>query len=828
MANRSQVLIGCILVAAFLSYAAEFSGVVVDKESGEPVEGVLVSAGYSLNTTKTDARGQFSLSTSGSSPVADRSRSSFMPSVRWNFARRVLDLSEAVNVESVGLFSLSGRSVYRGGIPRSRKITLPSLSEGVYMLSLADASGNRTVSRVVFAANSGSQSLRVASTGTMSRRAETPSDTSYNLLFRHDSYYPFDLPVAGSVSGMRIKLDADERSYVFDTSRIHTYRFTVSSSDSLYLETYGHREEYVPAQMQFEDEQIGEVGLRYKGSEYSIPNCFDTVNHVRLIEKEVCKKISLKVKFKEYDLDKRLYGMKRLNLHSMSADQSKMHDMISYELFRKMGVHCPRAAYANVIVNDRNLGLFVAVENIDGRFTDSRWPVYGDGNLYKEVWPTNRSESAFLDAMKTNDNPEDNPDVSKMLTISEAIESSTEKNFIQNLSPYVDFDHLLRYIVVDRAIKNWDGIMGWYTDARGRWAGNHNFFIYEEEDPGEKFWLIPWDMDNTLWGSDPYMDDAEVPNWNEDVEDCEPMPVWGGTNYVYPPCYDKFTRLLAKVFWDRFVEFGEKFLDQHFQPQQLRDRVDAYSELVAPVIAEDPVVSQSDWQNAVDQLKNDFTYLHEDFSDHLRNIKPEADTTGYLDPFPYRSNLHPEVLNNFEFTPGDISDWSHTYSSENSTTSIEHSTQTPLYGTADVLFSFELVPSGSSSGWSEWSGFGLTFPSSTDLSALKEIQVMIASDVSRDVRISIQSDLYEEREVQQDYGWDVQTSPEARTAIMSLSRIDYPSWGDPDNPDIKDEVLQEVTGVVFAPGGRFDEYGDLIVNPDTGHLRVDNIRFVYE
>lgn len=830
MKNRLPSIAGCILITVAAVYAADFSGVVVDGQSGDPVEGVLVSVGHSQNYIRTDAQGRFDLSTSGSSPVLGGARSVSVPEVHWNFRRRMLDLTGAQGVVSVGLFSLDGRCVHESSVPPARKVAFPSIAEGIYILKLAGASGERSISRVIFSGNTGSQSLRVAKFGKASRsaRAATAEPASYRLIFRHDNYYPYDLPLPGSASGMNIKLNADERSLVFDKTKVRTYRFTISSSDSLYLETYGHRETYVPADMQFEDEPVGTVGLRYKGSAYSIPNCFDMVNNVRLIEKEVCRKISFKVKFSEYDPDKRFYKMKRLNLHSMSADQTKMHDMLSYELYRNMGIYSPRTSYVNVIVNGTNLGLFVAVEDIDGRFTDSRWPAYGDGNLYKEAWPQGWPEDQLIEALETNDDPEDNPDVSGMMEFYRAIESSTDGTFVEKVSPFVDFDYMLRYIAVDRAIKNWDGIMGWYTDRNGYWAGNHNFHFYEEENPGGRFWLIPWDLDNTLWLTDPYMEDAGVPNWNEEVSDPEPMPVWGGTSYVYPPCYDKFTRLLAKSFWDEFVSIGDKFLEEHFQPEQLCDKVDVYSQLISPVVAADPVLSHEDWQDAVNDLKSDFTFLYDDFSDHLRKIKDEADTTGYLDPFPYDGTLRSDVLNNFEFTPVDISDWSYTYSSINSTTSLEHSTESPLYGTADVLFSFELVPSGSSSGWSEWSGFGFSFLGATDLSTSTEIQVSLSSDVGRNVRITIQSDLYEEMGALEDYGWDVQVSPEVKTVILKISRMGYPSWGDPNNPDIKHEVLREATGLAFAPSGRFDALGDLIVNPDIGYLRVDNIRFVHE
>ncbi len=815
-----------IIATALGVYAADFSGTVVDAKSGLAVEGVLVSAGYTEFNTRTDSQGKFFLSTSASSPAINSVKHGPESLIKWNSRLRRLELPQTSGLTEASIYALSGRCLLNCNLISSRSIQLNNTPPGIYLLKLKGNDGVRASVKLILSKHSATFKANIAARNSLQTRT-ADAQSPVQLIFRHDAYYPFNLSVPGSVENITINLNADERSFVFDQTKIRSYHFTLSGADSLFLEQYGYRETYVPAQMQFEDQTIGTVGFRYKGSPYSIPNCFDSTSHRRLIEKEVCRKISFKVKFTEYDPDKRFYSMKRLNLHSMSADATKMHDMLSYELFREMGIFAPRTSYAKVYVNNTYVGLFVAVEDVDGRFTKARWPVYGDGNLYKETWPAPRTRSYFLNGLVTNDKPADNPDVSRMIGFYKAIDTSTAESFSRNLSSLVDFDYLLRYFAVDRAIKNWDGIMSFY--GSGNWASNHNFFLYEEENSGGKFWLIPWDLDNTLWATDPYIESAGLPNWNEPSSTCAGYPVWGGSSFVTPPNCDRFIKLTAQLYWNRFVQHGEQFLEKFFQPETLCKKVDAHSQLIDKALQDDPVVSYSNWLNEVSSLKDDFSILKTSFYNHLHGIKPQADTSGYLEHYPFNSHLRDNLLNNFEFAPAaSVSGWTYTYASLNSTVSLEHSTKDPLFGTADIHFSFELLPSGSTQPWSEWCGFGMNLRDVTDLTNLKEIQLSLKSDVQRTITISIKSDVYADYSVKEDYIWSVDALPEIKTVILPVDRLGYPTWGNPDNPDIFDEVMSQVSGLAFAPSARFDGAGDLSVNPDVGFLRVDNIRFVFK
>jgi hypothetical protein len=95
----------------------------------------------------------------------------------------------------------------------------------------------------------------------------------------------------------------------------------------------------------------------------------------------------------------------------MSYDDTKLRERLSYSLFNDFGVNTARTTYARLIINDEPPLLVLAVEAIDGRYTECRYPEAGDGDLFKELWPRpGMAEAAVLEALRTNDDPDDDPD----------------------------------------------------------------------------------------------------------------------------------------------------------------------------------------------------------------------------------------------------------------------------------------------------------------------------------------------------------------------------------------------------------------------------------
>jgi len=604
-----------VLICAFFAAAREYSGVVVNK-IGNPIEGVFVSVGHSEFYTRTDQAGKFNIA-NATTAVSERSVSKAEPQMaRLNFRGRALDLNSAPTVTSVSVYSVNGKRVFNSRIPPSRVVGLPGLATGAYLLELRGEHGALYRTQIVLA-NQSSVSFTLGSAPASPRLAKSAQSMAVSelLIFRHDDYLPRDSAMTGSNTNMRVELKSDERSFVFDQSKIREYRFTIGADSLRYMNTYGYREEFIPAELNFEGANIGKIGIRYKGSDYTLPRCFfPNGDTTRGTPNKTCAKISYKMKFTQYDPEKRFYGLKKLNLHAFAADGTKMHEMLSYELFRDMGIHAPRTSYANVYINNNLIGLFLAVEEIDGRFTKSRWPDYGDGNLYKEVWPRTADAKYYLDGLKTNDDPEDNPNVQKMVSYYNAINSSSEQSFVQNLSSYMDFDYLLRYLAVDVAIKNWDGLRSWYWDNKKNQGNNHNYFFYEEEaeKPNGKTWIIPWDMDQALTSRDNYFDGGgggypgfggqPLPQWNVPTANCGAQSV-AGNSFVPPNC-DKLTKLTAANFWSRYVQLGDLFLRDVFVSQRLNDKISKHQSLINNAVQQDPNINQGTWSSDVNSLKN--------------------------------------------------------------------------------------------------------------------------------------------------------------------------------------------------------------------------------
>lgn len=379
---------------------------------------------------------------------------------------------------------------------------------------------------------------------------------------------------------------------VFDESVVRTYELTVAEEDWTWLNENARREQYVPASLSFEGRTFADAAVRYKGSFGALRFCFDRQGN------QTCDKLSLKLKFNEYNASGRFFGLQRLNLHSMESDPTKMHDALSYGLFRAAGVPAPRTAFARVVVNGELIGLFAVVEQIDEEFISQAFPDAGQGTLYKEVWPEHSTVEPYEAAIVTGPAGE----AGAMVRFAEAIQAAGDDEFLATLDEWTDLDTFMNYLAVDRLIDNWDGIVGWYC-LPGRPCFNHNYFWYEEAF-ADRVWLIPWDLDHTFEFPSPIRSRYGMPDWDAEPA-CGTVPVFLGIP-GRPPACDKFLRQLSTVGWDGYAEASRELLEGPFSVETLQTRIDELSALISDAVAEDPNgPAYAVWELRVEQLKKD-------------------------------------------------------------------------------------------------------------------------------------------------------------------------------------------------------------------------------
>ena len=451
---------------------------------------------------------------------------------------------------------------------------------------------------------------------------------------------------------------ADIGAKVFDQDQVQSYYLTLSEAEyarltdlhTLLLNPYTVNEDrYVQAALRVGDVELPAIGIRYKGN-YSIWGCVDfaTGQRVKRVEPffgnvDVCQRFSLKLDINRYDDSLRVDGLKKLNLHAMAADASKMRERLGYSLFRDSGLPAPRAAHARVYINGVYQGLFVAVEEVDGRFTANRFPEAGDGNLYRDVWPTPELDTSTVQkALRTNDDP-NVMNVSDFLAMRDAVAASTDADFASRLAPFVDFDQLARYIVVDRAIANFDGPLAFYFGI-GWGPSNANYYWYDVG--GGRFTLIPWDFDKTFLYPEPnfWSDNAPngknvVPNWNVITDGCKGYTCWfdaittsnGVTRSdsygVKAIACDPFLRRLRTLIYDRQKAMADAFLAGPFSASSVDAKLPAWRSQVAAAVKEDPLMDSTQWQGAVDDLRATLPKLRSNLELMMNGLIQESDTT---------------------------------------------------------------------------------------------------------------------------------------------------------------------------------------------------------
>lgn len=385
----------------------------------------------------------------------------------------------------------------------------------------------------------------------------------------------------------------DEAAPVFAQDALHTYELTIAPDDLAAIDAAPADEVYVPARFSFDGEQL-DVGVRYKGSVGAFgPPCTD--GGVLSTDGAKAGKCSVKVSFHWAVSGQRFRGLKKLNFHSLNSDESLMRDRLGYSLFREFGLPAPRSVHARLIVNGELEGLFAVVEQVDGRFTRSRFTEGGLGNLYKEIWPYHADEAAYLAALETNE--DEDPSVDKMLRFTEDIGRGVE-----GMEAWLDVEQTIKYVAADRIIINDDGIFHWWCPQGGQGNnpgtfGNHNYYWYEAENAA-RFWLIAWDFDHS------FTDNALLrvdPEWRQSGScscllrlqspaSCDPMIALWGTHWS-----------------DRYENAVDEFLAGPFAANDIEAKLSAWEAQIAPAVAEaegiNASVSVDDWQGALDTLR---------------------------------------------------------------------------------------------------------------------------------------------------------------------------------------------------------------------------------
>lgn len=403
-----------------------------------------------------------------------------------------------------------------------------------------------------------------------------------------------------------------------DDGPLPTVSIELAPEDLASLDAAPLAETYVQGAVVVDGQRFDAVGVRFKGSVGAWFDCTEESTAWNPFDAggaRTCPKLSMKLDFDRYQPDSRLSGLKKVNLHSMNNDPSLFRERLAYGLFAAAGVPSPRTAWVRVERNGDLMGLFLLVEQIDGTFTDSRF-ADGDGNLYKEVWPTAGPHQPRTDAeralagLRTN---EDDPDVSvdRFLVAGQALGAESLQDRAEALTDWTSIDHVTRYLAVDRLIRADDGPTHFYClDDDG--CANHNFYVYMEEHT-DRFWFVPWDLDHAFTLVDqPALDIDSFVHvrypWDDTTVACEPSPSSIPFFQQLPPACDPLIGTVAELARDRVTAVQHELVLGAFSAAVVDEQFERWERRIRPFVEEaadhDPEQLQVDaWEAGITELR---------------------------------------------------------------------------------------------------------------------------------------------------------------------------------------------------------------------------------
>jgi spore coat protein CotH len=208
-------------------------------------------------------------------------------------------------------------------------------------------------------------------------------------------------------------------------------------------------------------------------------------------------KPSLLLDFDRYNSTRQFLGLKSIVMRNNTQDPSMLHERMSFELMRQMGINAPRAAHARLYVNDEYMGLYMIVESVDEAFVRGRFNE--DGFLYNYEYPWEQDTYRFQYRGPSADdycpvpfNPETHtsaPQCEEIERMVRTMNEAPDEQFERSIAEYVDLRAFLKEIAVEAYLADGDGMVGDF--------GLNNFFLYRYSN-SNRFAFIPWDKSNTF------------------------------------------------------------------------------------------------------------------------------------------------------------------------------------------------------------------------------------------------------------------------------------------------------------------------------------------
>ena len=248
-------------------------------------------------------------------------------------------------------------------------------------------------------------------------------------------------------------------------------------------------------------------------------------------------KPALTLNFAKHERDQRFHGLEKISLNNSVQDPTFFSEKIARETFARAGVPVPRADYATVELNGRQLGLYVLLEGWNKQFLKRHFK-NARGNLYD---PPLLADLDQILRVANGDSPTDQSELGNV------VEAAREKDLARRLArldDLVDLDRFSRHIALDLLLWNHDGYV----------LHSNNYRVFHDIDSGRVVFM-PHGLDQLfrsptgplLTSGDGLVSRAylEIPEGRQRV--LERMREFCGSFFTYAVLSNRVSELSARV-----------------------------------------------------------------------------------------------------------------------------------------------------------------------------------------------------------------------------------------------------------------------------------------
>jgi hypothetical protein len=188
-------------------------------------------------------------------------------------------------------------------------------------------------------------------------------------------------------------------------------------------------------------------------------------------------KPALTLNFSKHADDQKFHGYKKISLNNSVQDHSFLCEALSRELFEAAGVPAPRADHVTLVINGRDLGLYVMTEGWGKPFL-KRYFKDVSGNLYDSGFVQDVTGNL---SVNSGDRREDHPGLLRLLAAAQV--RNTEERWAR-LNEALDMERFTSFVAMEIMTCHWDG-----------YALNRNNYRVFHDRTTDKMVFMPHGMD---------------------------------------------------------------------------------------------------------------------------------------------------------------------------------------------------------------------------------------------------------------------------------------------------------------------------------------------